>query len=676
MELNGVRIPKGYNGVGLHDTAGNTCGVMSRDEARVHARMLREHGVTAYKLLVADTNKVQRAAGYVDEGLLVAVRFYEHQPWGRPPGAWVTPGDQIRPYHDVGVQLMELGGNEPNIQCEWADEKPPKTYSDVARAMVEAWEVMLARAAEVPGIAPMWPAHTPSSANGWWNDHRAGWTAARAMLLSRGLLESVRHVAIHPRPLNNPPDTPWSATNTCTWKEWQWFALNFAPEAYYWATEHGYALGDSQNADWPRIDLPLWQLYNWELFTRMYPKHPLPHGPRMAGAFYWIHDPFGHHLWRQDALTGSGGAGGMPDPSPLWVQMQEQAWALRFERYPEGEEPPIEPPEPPAESTNGIDISWYQRTGTNWAEVERYNTFCYIRASYGLNLDPAVFGHTDQAAANARSVRRGYYHYLTAANNAETQARFFAALCRSLPAHELFAVDIEDEGLTVEKVRTFLLTFEEEWGEPGRIYTREEYWRRKFGHELDTLAGRWGLWVADHRDRPEPAIPSPWKVWQVWQYGVKLGPEHPSPIDRNRMRAEAEPPEPPEPPGPPDSLQILDRQGNVRDWNWLTGKYNLQPTHISQGRDWRLTEIREGGFDISCTVYAPPGTVVRLRWADGEAFGVVEPKAEIGMAMGSCYAPPFTGPYTIVTGDAEVRGLGWLCGTNHEHVDLKFVLEG
>jgi lysozyme len=670
MNLNGVELPAGYNGVGLHDSPGSNAGPQSWDEAVAHAQELKAHGVTVYKLLTENgSGDLHRARAYVEAGILPIVRWYVERPWGRGNYHWVTPGDQVRPYYEAGVRLIEPGWNEFNIACEWQGDRIPGA-AQIAVEAVNAWEVGLGLQSQFPGLKVLFPSNTP----GGNVDHRACYREIRAELDRRGLLASVEHVAVHPRPHNNPPDNVWTPTNTVTWDEWRWIRDTLAPSAYYWSTEHGYSVGDDQNRDYPRIDLEKWLEYNWELFMRMNPGHPKATEGHMAGVMYWIEALWGHRVsWFKDSLRDAY-VPEMPTPSPLWERMQAQVSDLAFLRYGDGEP---EPPDPPGEVEDGIDISWYQRAGVDWAAASAAgNKFAILRSSYGLTLDAAVFGHGDQMLYHVPAMLRGYYHYLTAAQNAVTQGRFFAALCRDLPMSLVPAVDIEDEGLTAAKVRDFLTTFEEEWGEAGRIYTRAEYWRRKFGGALDDIAGRWGLWIADHRDRPEPEVPAPWTGWEIWQYGVRGGPEFPAPLDRNRGRVSCpEPPEDPpdEPPEePPDALKILDASGNLRDWAWLTETFGLTAANIEQGDLWRVTQLQEGGPSASLLVYGPVDTLVTFGWPDGSAQGPVEAKGSIGFGMGSgaYYFPPATGPHWVVVGDCSVDGLGMLGGTEHRHIDV------
>ncbi len=277
-----------------------------------------------------------------------------------------------------------------------------------------------------------------------------------------------------------------------------------------------------------------------------------------------------------------------------------------------GEQPPPEPP-PPVDPTieDGVDISWWQRSNMNWAEVAEHNAFCYIRASHGLNLDAAVFGHTDQATAHAPNVKRGYYHYLDADCNATTQGRFFATLCRELPMYLIPAIDIEDEGLTAQGVRDCISSYEMDMGEWPRLYYRTEYWNRKFGRALDDLLQKCETWIANAQAGvTDPVLPPGASTWRIWQWGSKAGPEWTGNIDRNRMKVDGtepppEPPPPEPPPGEPYHVTLTWQQ--VGGLYIIQGNYPVPGTTLSVGA-WGNTRtavaghkpgLGAGGFEFS-----------------------------------------------------------------------------
>lgn len=580
-ELNGVRIPAGYTGIGMHDTPGAQAAAWDYNTTLGHVAELKARGITCYKLFDSGANKVQRARAYVDNGILVVVRPWIDKPWGR--GLPVTPGDQIKPYVDAGVQLIELG-NEWNISAEW--NGPVPNAQGIATEVVNWWERCLSRASEVPGMVPLFPSNTP----GGDVDHRLCFQAIRAELIRRGLLDTVRHVAIHPRPLNNPPWAEWTASNTCTFSEWTWILANFQPDAYYWATEHGYAINDSQNAEYPRIDLDLWLTYNWQLQQRMNPANGDAIGPRLAGTFHWIEALWGHRVcWLADSLRDAN-VPEMPTPSPLWVKMGEQPH--RFERY------SGDVPEPEPEIVDGVDISYAQSAGLNWEAAWSNNVrFAYVRAGIGLCMDTALLGHVDQARYHTPDVKIGLYWYLSNSYDGKRQARLFAALNLLLMPELQGAVDVEASGLTQAKVAEFVEAYKTEMGEYPLIYTRASYVM-----DWGDLPSKCKLWVADAHNEDAPALPAGWADWLIWQWGCKTGPEYATPIDRNRMKSGAEP----EPPEPPDdeifTVEYLD------GGPYVVGDCPTLNAEVCVGDACTIAgtkpEWGEGGFLVT----VPPGT--------------------------------------------------------------------
>jgi hypothetical protein len=325
--LNGAIIPEHFNGVMIHDTSNAWWPMPSYEEGRAIARDFREHGVTGFMLLESGGSKLNFARALVDEGHVVMVRTWQEEPW-RLAGALIPPGDQLRPYVDVGAQLNLMGLNEFNIDWEWLKHNIPINPAVIARIVVDAWEVCLERAVEVPGLIPLFPSNTP----GGNVNHRWCYQEIAAELQNRGLGRTVKHAAIHNRPLNNPPDAVWTPENTCTFNEWEWVDAQFraiGAKPFWWATEHGYALKDWQNKSYPQITLALWEQYNRELQLRMNPAHPKAIGPEFAGHCHWLWQCQG--TWTRDGLVGSIDPD-MPDPSPLWVWMG-QTDELNFRRY-------------------------------------------------------------------------------------------------------------------------------------------------------------------------------------------------------------------------------------------------------------------------------------------------------------------------------------------------------
>jgi GH25 family lysozyme M1 (1,4-beta-N-acetylmuramidase) len=447
-------------------------------------------------------------------------------------------------------------------------------------------------------------------------DHRLCYTAIIAELQNRGLLDTVKHIAVHPRPFNNPPGVEWSPTNTVTFDEWRWIRDQFAAAgvgAFYWATEHGYSLGDAQNGNYPLIDLGRWTEYNWELFVRMNPAHDTPIEAQLAGVMYWFNAGWGHWgPWAKDALVDSP-APEMPAPSPLWIWMGETPEALEFSRY--TDEPP---PPPPGERAEGIDVSYWQ-SGIDWSQLEEAGiSFAFIRTSRAFSVDSRAFSHFD--ASGKTDILRGGYHYLTTSKPV-VQARLFWSLLNDLDSELPAVVDVEANDLNADIVRTFVETWYGLTDYPLLIYTSAYKWHSLVGHGAQWASELCDLWVA-HWDADEPTLPDVWDSWLFWQYTSQGQlPGYNGRLDRDRfngtekeLRALYGNGEPP-PPGTPYRIEVEYRAGLTL----IVGDYPVPGMPLTVTNPWGHSvtvttgskpEWGPGGFEVYAS---PPGELFTLR---------------------------------------------------------------
>jgi hypothetical protein len=300
--------PKVDTGLGLHDSS--NVGANPPD-FEAHAKALRAAGISWYKILEAGNNKIERCRVYLEHDIMPIVRLYQHRPH---PDYIVYPG-QVAAYVAAGVRYFEMG-NEPNISPdEWKEGKWPDSANDLGRIVAEQWlkaADMVKREGGIPLVYAWTPGGTYDHAGG----HRR-FTIDFLSHLALGALEGAG-VAIHPRPHNNPPDAAPTSTNTVTFREHEWYAQTYK-ELIGWippmfATEHGYSIGDSQNANFPRIDEHLWTEYNQELFERMNPNHPKAIPSHLFTLCYWLETEGGD--WPNDQLSN----GWYPDGLRMWGQ--------------------------------------------------------------------------------------------------------------------------------------------------------------------------------------------------------------------------------------------------------------------------------------------------------------------------------------------------------------------
>lgn len=333
--------PQPDTGLGLHDS--HLTGDSPPDLAQ-HAANLRAAGISWYKLLAGGVNKVERARIYVEHGIMPIVRLYVSEPHDE----YVPPADQVEAYVEVGAPYIEAG-NEPNLKEEW-HEWPG--WSDFGERLGAQW-IKAADVIKSAGGIPVFYAMTP----GGHFFHRQATIDTIEYVEAQGRLDTFERavIGIHPRPLNNPPDTPQTEQNTTTWNEHRWYidhwtaALGWTPP--FVCTEHGYSPEDSQNADWPPMDEAKWAAYNRGLFERMNPDHPKAVDSHIFALCYWLEKTSGG--WRADTPFKEGewiDSGPRPDDrawgKELW-QIQP-AWNRSVESAPPPEEPAPEPlPRPP-----------------------------------------------------------------------------------------------------------------------------------------------------------------------------------------------------------------------------------------------------------------------------------------------------------------------------------------
>lgn len=169
---------------------------------------------------------------------------------------------------------------------------------------------------------------------------------------------------------------------------------------------------------------------------------------------------------------------------------------------------------------NGIDVSEWQGN-IDFGEVARAGIeVVYIRASEGRGyVDPYFRENYEKAKANG--LRTGFYHFLTATNEAEAkeEAEFFVSNIKGLEPDCRLAMDFEVfDGLDVSTIneisRVFLETVEKLSGKECVIYSDAYNAREVFSKEL---ADDYPIWVADYFVE-EPESNGKWKFWVGFQY--------------------------------------------------------------------------------------------------------------------------------------------------------------
>lgn len=175
----------------------------------------------------------------------------------------------------------------------------------------------------------------------------------------------------------------------------------------------------------------------------------------------------------------------------------------------------------PSSSTiyQGIDVSSWQRN-IDFSAVKRSGIdIVYIKSSEGQSyIDP--YFETNYQNAKANGLKVGFYHYVTArtAQQAQTQANFFARVVSGKQSDCRLAMDFENFGnLSVAEIneisKVFLETLVNTTKSEAVIYSNAYSARAIFSNELTNYP----LWVANYGVN-EPSSNGKWLTWVGWQY--------------------------------------------------------------------------------------------------------------------------------------------------------------
>lgn len=332
-------------GLGLHDSPNNS---LSPPDIVEHARHLRAHGVTWYKILADGTNKVGRVRTYTEHGIACIVRLYAH----RPHFDWQPDPAHLRAYTDAGAVAFECG-NEVNLHEEVKEGDWVDSAEVIGSRLAGQW-IEFQRRVKEAGSVPLVCAMTP----GGNLNHRAVTNAFLEALDRDGRISTLRGagVAIHNRPHNKPPNAAINTGNPpddTTYNEYQWY--RDAYDAYtrphgfeldLFATEWGYVPYGHQDSRFPAMNENLWVDYTREIVARFNPAHPRYVGKRFRCGCYWIETKQGGSVWKADALFEHWlhPTDGNPTRLGQWL-LGEGKDMITWNRLP-GEDP-IEPAPPP-----------------------------------------------------------------------------------------------------------------------------------------------------------------------------------------------------------------------------------------------------------------------------------------------------------------------------------------
>ncbi len=180
----------------------------------------------------------------------------------------------------------------------------------------------------------------------------------------------------------------------------------------------------------------------------------------------------------------------------------------------------------------GIDISkWDGNWDANKAK-QAGATFVFVKASEATLTDPQFVVNWQKA--KEAGLLRGAYHYLDYTKPGADQANFFADLLKDDPGELPPVIDYElrrtdnDPSAALVFLRDCLdqLTkrtelFENASFKRPMIYTSPGFWVEYGDQTKRDYWIQFPLWNAHWITANEPKIPSPWTMWNFWQFTSK-----------------------------------------------------------------------------------------------------------------------------------------------------------
>lgn len=167
---------------------------------------------------------------------------------------------------------------------------------------------------------------------------------------------------------------------------------------------------------------------------------------------------------------------------------------------------------------NGIDVSKWQGA-IDFAAVKCAGIeLAYLKASEGMNKRDPYF-YRNYANVTAVGLPVGFYHYLTAKNEADARAEayHFIEMTEGLVNDARLVMAMEDvAGLSRAQVHAvaeaFLRAVIEYSGKSPAIYVGADTARL-----FDERFAAYPLWIAQY-DVEEPDMDNVWETWAGWQY--------------------------------------------------------------------------------------------------------------------------------------------------------------
>ncbi len=175
-------------------------------------------------------------------------------------------------------------------------------------------------------------------------------------------------------------------------------------------------------------------------------------------------------------------------------------------------------------NAQGIDISKWQGN-IDWQKVKADGySFAFAKATEGTTYVDPTF-QANWQGMEAAGLVRGAYHFFWPTLDPVTQAEHFVQTvspdATSLPpVLDLEKATILDPAALREKVKAWLDKVESLTGRKAIIYTGSWYWNPHMlvNGQAPGWTGDYDLWVASYTTAAQPAMPTGWSTWTLWQH--------------------------------------------------------------------------------------------------------------------------------------------------------------
>ena len=175
------------------------------------------------------------------------------------------------------------------------------------------------------------------------------------------------------------------------------------------------------------------------------------------------------------------------------------------------------PPQPT--TTTGIDVSRYQGD-IDWKQVHQSDiTFAIAKATQGSTYVDPTFSK-NSAGMDSVGITRGAYHFLTANEPGDVQARHFLSVAKLERGDLLPVIDIERIGdhsgaELVEIIFEFRDAVMRQTGYEIILYLSPAFWNDHLKSHIQKALTN-PLWIAEYEVAEPQSLSkiSPWSIWQ------------------------------------------------------------------------------------------------------------------------------------------------------------------